>query len=275
MGGSLKDVGVAVALSGAVVPFPTGGARRVHPRPTDVYRPRPTSEGSTQQPGPNRFDDPQHHYPVRYLAEVLYVCLLEVLARLRPSAPADGVLNEMSPGLDDPALADLVDPEQAAALEDFLARNKVAVFGAPSGAVLRKLVDVFDPAVLAALDDHHWIRDHLGRPETVAAYGDDEGAVHLDGSLIRNASRKVGRPVTQQISRLLIDILGMRGLRYYSRHAEGVEAICWAVHGDVTLPVRSVEPLDSNNDVHRAAVQLVATRYRLPLPMAWASSLTS
>jgi hypothetical protein len=225
----------------------------------------PSPDGSSQAPGPNRFDDPQHHYPVRYLAEHLHVCLLEVLARLRANVSADEVLEEMTPGLDDPALTGLVDPGQAAAVEDFLATNKVATFGAPSKAVLSKLVDVFDPDLLAALDNHHWIRAELGRQEVVDAYAGEDGSVHLDGSLIRNASTKIGRPVTQQISRLLIDILGVRGLRYYSRHDEGAEATCWAIEGNVSLPKKSVEPLDSADDAHRTAVQLVAARYNLPL----------
>lgn len=258
-----------LAVNGAAVAFPAEGAFRVHPRPEDVYQPTPSADGSPQPPGPNRFDDPHHHYAVRYLAELLYVCLLEVLARLRDHQAGDQVLEEMTPGLEHPALEDLRDPQQVEAVANFLDTNKVANFGPPAPAVLAKLVDVFDGALLAALDDHHWIRDELARPEVVAAYGEPRQQVHLDGSLIRNASKKVGRPVTQRVSRLLLDIVGVRGLRYYSRHEDGDAAKCWAVAGHVHLPVRSLEALDPANDHHRAAVQLVADRYRLPLPLAW------
>lgn len=258
-----------LAVAGAVVAFPAEGAFRVHPRPDEVYQPTPSPDGSRQPPGPNRFDDPHHHYSVRYLAELLYVCLLEVLARLRDHHEADRVLEQMTPGLDDPALEDLHDPEQVRAVENFLATNKVANFGPPAPAVLDKLVDVFDGALLDALDDHHWIRDELARTEVVAAYGDPGQQVHLDGSLIRNAAKKVGRPVTQRVSRLLLDIVGVRGLRYYSRHEEGDAARCWAILGQVHLPVRSLEALDPTNELHSTAVQLVADRYRLPLPPAW------
>jgi hypothetical protein len=275
VGGSLKDLEVELALRKAVVTFPAGGARRVHPRPLEVYRPTPSADGSKKPPGPNRFDDPDHHYPVRYLAEQLSVCLLEVLARLSADPDTDAVLEQMTPGLDDPWLADLHDPEQAAAVEAFLKVNQVATFGPPPRQSDRdRLVDVFDPALLAALDRHHWIRQALERPQVVASHGDG-GRVHLDAGLVRNPSRAVGRPITQLVSRLIIDILRRPGLRYYSRHGEGADAVCWALHGDLALPVLSVQPLDPDDDSHREAVQLVARRYRLPLPAVWERALTS
>ncbi len=265
---SLRDAVVDEALSGAAVPFPDHGGLRVHPHPDQVYRPAPDPSGAPQPPGPNRFDDPHHHYPVRYFAEHLYVCLLEVMARLRANADADAILLHMTPGLDHRALRDLVDPTKSAEVEGFLATNKVAVFMPPENAPVGRLVDVFNPDLLAALDSHHRIREQLCRREVVDAYGKD-GTIHLDGSLIRNASKKVGRPVTQEISWLLIDVLHVRGLRYYSRHAEGEEAVCWALHGDVPMHILPAKSLDPTNDQHRSAVQRVADQYRLPLPARW------
>ena len=270
MPGSLKDEAVARAIAGAIVAFPPTGALRVHPNSASVYRPTPAARGRSQRRGPNRFDDPHHHYPVRYLGANLRVCLLEVLARFRADLAADQVLEAMSPGLDDPALADLVDPAQAAGIEGFLAVNQVAVFIATPRAPLSALVDVFDPALLAALDGHHRIRAQLDRPEVIAAHGAGSATVHLDGALIRNANKVVGRPITQEISRLLIDILGVQGLRYSSRHSEGDEAICWAIHGDVPLRVDSVQPMDPRDDHHRGAVHDVARLWDLPLPPRWA-----
>ena len=219
-------------------------------------------------PGPNRFDDPHHQYPVRYLAEHLYVCLLEVLAFYRNNSASDEVLKSMTPGLDDPSLADLSDPGKVDAMTVFLARNRIAAFHLPAGTPRPRLVDVFNPPLLAELDRHHRIRRELQRPEVVAAYGEN-GTVHLDGSLIRNASKAVGRPVTQEISWLLIHVLHVQGLRYYSRHAEGQEAVCWALHGDLPVEISDPEAFDPGNPAHRQAVHRVAAEYDLPLPVEW------
>jgi hypothetical protein len=267
---SLKDEAVAAAISGAAVPFPDAGAMRVHKTPWDVYRPSSHSDGASQERGPNRFDDPHHHYPVRYLGEHLRVCLLEVMARFRANADAEALLAQMTPGSEDPELDDLVDPAQVQGVTDFLAMNQVAIFRPPPSAPLTTSVDVFDPDLLTALDGHHRIRKQLRQPAVLAAYGDAQGDVHLDGSLIRNASTKVGRPVTQEISWLLFNVLHVQALRYFSRHSEGDEAVCWAVRGDVPLDVKSAEYLDAANPHHRDAVQYVSDRYDLPLPLPWA-----
>lgn len=267
---SLKDDAVVRAVAGAVVAFPVVGALRVHPNPASVYRPKAAPRGQRQRSGPNRFDDPHHHYPVRYLAEQLTVCLLEVLARLRANPDAEQALEEMSPGLEDPALVDLVDPTPTEGLAAFLATNKVALFTPAPGAPLDALVDVFDPDLLAALDGHHRVREQLRRPQVIAAYGDQGGVVHLDGSLIRNANATLGRPVTQEISRLLIEIIGVQGLRYSSRHSEHDQALCWALNGDVPIRPASIEAINPDNAEHRKAVQDVAHRYDLTLPATWA-----
>ncbi|ABS06008.1 hypothetical protein [Kineococcus radiotolerans] len=190
---------------------------------------------------------------------------------LKDAKVADALLEAMSPGLDDPDLDDLGDPEQVQGVQDFLAESQVGLFKPPPSIRLDRLVDVFNQRLLAALDSHHRIRSELSKPEVVAAFGDEEGSVHLDGSLIRNASSRVGRPVTQEISFLLFDVLGVQGLRYYSRHADGDRAICWAVHGQVRLDLKSAEYLDPANDEHRAAVQLVSDLYELPV--AWAAAV--
>ncbi|RYF04270.1 MAG: hypothetical protein EOO40_11375, partial [Deltaproteobacteria bacterium] len=141
----------------------------------------------------------------------------------------------------------------------------------PPSTRLDRLVNVSDTRLLAALDANHRIRQQLCRPEVVAAFGDEHGNVHLDRSLIHNAHREIGRPVTQEISWLLFDVLGMQGLRYYSRHVDGDQSVCWALHGEVHLDMKSAEHLDPANDEHRAAVQYVSDLYSLPLPMAWAA----
>lgn len=256
---------MARAIVGATVSYPEHGALRVHPRPWHVRPP----ERSLKR-GPNRFDDPHDQYPVRYLAEHLSTCLLEVMARFRGNGEADDLLDAMTSGLDDPDLDDLVDPVQEEGVRDFLAENKVGVFRPPPGTRLDRLVNVSNPHLLAALDVNHRIRQQLRRPEVVAAFG-VHGAVHLDRSLIHNANSEVGRPVTQEISWLLFDVMGMQGLRYYSRHNDGDQSVCWALHGEVHLDMKPAEHLDPANDDHRAAVQYVSDLYDLPLPLAWAA----
>lgn len=260
------------ALGAARVPFPEGGALRVHLEPWYVYQPEPEANGVPQERGPNRFDDPQHRYPVRYLAEQLHVCLLEVMARFRANVKATAAEASVE-HLDDPELDEYADPEQVEGVENFLATNQVGLFKPPPSAPLSWVLDVFNPDLLSALDEHDRIQRLLCQPEVVKAFGDDHGNVHLDGSLIRNAHRKVGRPVTQEISFLLLHVRSVQGLRYQSRHAEGAQATCWALHGNVPMDMKSAEHLDPANDVHREAVQYVSTRYGLPLPVAWAAAV--
>lgn len=267
------DKAVERALGGATVTFPSAGALRVHRNPDHVYQPQSAPEGEQQDPGPNRFDDPYHHYPVRYLAEQLSVCLLEVLAWFRPNATADALLEAMTAGLDAPGLAGAVDPERVEGVEAFLATNKVGLFIPSEQVPLTKLVDVFDPDLLAALDKHHRLRPHLNRPGVVRYFGDSSGAAHLDGGLIRNASKEVGRPVTQEISWLLLHVQNRQGLRYSSRHSTEEEGVCWALRGGVPVDMVSVAPLDPDDAGHRAAVQQVAARYDLPLPSRWSNAV--
>lgn len=272
---SLKDAEVEAALRGATVTFPAAGAMRVHKMPEAVYQPQRDPDGAPQPPGPNRFDDPHHRYPVRYLGETLRVCLLEVMARFRANSQADALLEQMTRGLDASELSDLADPEQVQGVADFLAANQVATFEPSPSRPTTRSVDVFHPDLLSALDGHHGVRAQLARQEVVDAYGDEHGDVHLDGSLIRNANRSVGRPVTQYISWLLFDVLHVRALRYYSRHSEGDEATCWAIHGDVPMTAEPIEHLDPSDGAHRDAVQYVATRYDLVLPPPWQAPLPS
>lgn len=266
---SLKAPRVLAALAEAVVPFPAAGALRVHANPDRVHRPTPSKTGVRPQPGPNRFDDPHHHYPVRYLAEHLHVCLLEVMARLRAHPGAEEVLAQMGNGAEEEELVGLPDPDQVSGVGKFLETSPVSTIVLAPTVPPESLVNIFDGDLLAALAGVHSVRKLLGRPEIVKCYGDANGVVDVDGSLVRNPSTVVGRPVTQEISRLLLDLTPVMGLRYISRHDDGEDAYCWALHGDLPVRISSPVQLTPHNESHRAAVQFVAARYQLPLPDDW------
>ena len=75
-----KDFTAAEAI------YPDAGTLRVHPNPDVLLQPEP------ERPGHNRFDDPLGLVAVRYSATRLIGCLLETLARFRPSPTAETVL---------------------------------------------------------------------------------------------------------------------------------------------------------------------------------------
>lgn len=263
---TLRDKAVSAAVDHALVSFPASGAYRVHPEPATVYQ--PTQLVGKQAPGPNRFDDPEHCFSVRYLADHLRVCLLEVMARFRTNLTAEDLINSVNVPSDMQVLYPS-DPKQVDGVRFFLLKNRAARFVAPASKPAPRLVDVFNIKLLAALDQHHRIRPLLVGPNVVAAQGDSAGVVHLDGSLIRNANANVGRPVTQEISRLLLEILNVQGLRYESRHSSNGEAVCWALRGDLVLETAEDVYLNPLVKLHRDAVQDVAHLYNITLPDEW------
>lgn len=67
--------------------LPPHGVARVHPNPATLFLPR---EGDPA--GRSRFDDPRGAFAVRYAAGTLRGCLVEVMARFRPSPVAEQLL---------------------------------------------------------------------------------------------------------------------------------------------------------------------------------------
>lgn len=250
------------AVDAARVPFPATGVYRLNDDPTRVRAPRPDRVGH------GRFDDPQRQYAVRYTAETLACCLVETFGYLKDTLDAAYLMNHVD-GIKDPLFAndpDIQGASDAAVLSDWLAKRRVAVFDVDPSA---KLVNVNDRRLLTALEEQaHQLRDILTDPLNQAAYGDDDGHVHLDGSLIRNPSTVLGRPLTQKIGWLLYEVYGVQGLRYSSRWEEE-NGNCWALHQRLPVRVRSEEPLSPDNLEHRQAVQYAAAQWQFQLPPEW------
>ncbi|MDA8380618.1 MAG: hypothetical protein M0020_07325, partial [Actinomycetota bacterium] len=100
----------------AIAHYPGAGTLRVHPDPAWLAPPDP------ENPGPNRFDDPEGHTAVRYTAERLIACLLETLSRFRALPRAEKRLAEMH-GIDPDDIEHMPeDPEPIAA---WLAEQRV------------------------------------------------------------------------------------------------------------------------------------------------------
>ncbi len=68
--------------------------------------------------------------------------------------------------LDDPELDEYADPEQVEGVENFLATNQVGLFKPPPSAPLSWVLDVFNPDLLSALDEHDRIQRLLCQPES-------------------------------------------------------------------------------------------------------------
>lgn len=241
----------------ATAPF-TLPAVRVHPTPTRPPTLRRDTTG--ERIGPNRFDDPENVYAVRYLADGLHGCLVECLARFRQEADADAQRRAAIIGVDEelePDDGDLL----CAAIGDWLAQQRVAAArpAEPSGA----FVDVADPKTQDVLSADPRVREQLAAMHTAGYIADP----FLDGAALRVGGTK-GRALTQAVSRAVYDAQPRPdGVRYRSRLDDTVG--CWAVFGQVDLDFISVEALDPTNPAHRRAVRDVLTMWRLPLPEPW------
>lgn len=189
-------------LRAAAVAFPSPGGVRVHPDPVALRQgPFPPDTG------PNRFDDPRGIYALRYLADTLRGCLLELLTRFRAHPPAEDVLAHVD-GLDDPSLSGFPDPTPQDGLIGWLSRQKVAYVVLDRPATLF-FVNAYDSRLLVALEGHPHVRAALDRSELRAAVAPDwlgaDRRVHLDQGVVRLAGAVTGRPVTQAISRALYE----------------------------------------------------------------------
>jgi hypothetical protein len=226
--------------------FPDRGALRVHPAPDKLPAPR-----RGEEPGLNRFDDPDNEFVVRYLGEMLRGCLLETMARFRASRRAEELLNAvqgLEPGEERPDL----DPERG--LADWLSKQRIGTCHLSSEVTL---VSVNDPALLAELDVEPRVRDALR----------DIGQEELDEAVIRLGGKEAGRKVTQVVSRILWE-RGIAGLAYTSRHDDSER--CWAIYGTTRVHFdERMAVLDPLNPEHAAAVADVAALFRIQLPSGW------
>jgi hypothetical protein len=226
--------------------FPDRGALRVHPAPDKLPAPR-----RGEEPGLNRFDDPNNEFVVRYLGETLRGCLLETMSRFRASRRAEELLNAvqgLEPGEERPD----IDPERG--LADWLSKQRIGRCHLASSFTL---VSVNDPALLAELDLEPRVRDALR----------GIGLEELDEAVIRLGGKETGRKVTQVVSRILWEG-DVAGLAYSSRHDDNEQ--CWAIYG--TTPVWFDEQmlrLDPENAEHAEAVADVAALFHIQLPTKW------
>lgn len=230
--------------------FPPVGVLRVGPEPA-----RLPSEPRGGEPGPNRFDDPEGMFVVRYLAESLRGCLIELLARFRRNDTAEARIAAVVGAKDDRGRPG------AEALAAWLPRQRVAVCHLVEPAGL--LLDVNDATLLVELDADPGVRvvlraSGLGTADDPARL--DEGTIRLRGL--------VGRRITQAVSRALYEREPRpAGLAYRSRLDDAER--CWALYGET--PVRFEPPvaLTPEDASHLEAVRAVAALYDLPLPAAW------
>lgn len=233
--------------------LPTRGALRVAVDPA-----RLPSEPRGGEPGRNRFDDPDGRFVVRYLAESLRGCLLELLARFRHSHTAEARIAAVTGADDD------YDQPGADALADWLSLQQVGVchLVEPAGA----LFDINDPELLLKLDAHPEVRAVLDD----SGLGTADDLARLDEGTIRLGGLK-GRRITQAVSRALYERNPRpAGLTYRSRLDDAER--CWALYGETPVDFEAAVTLSPEDPYHLAAVQAVAALFALPLPRLWNGS---
>lgn len=260
----------AEVLAEAAVTFPAAGGLRVHPHPDQLrFPPFPPGQG------PNRFDDPQGQYSVRYVADTLYGCLIEVLARFVPNPATETVLLDVD-GLDDPSFTGRPDPTPRQGLADWLVQQQVGhlALDDPPG----RFIDAYTPALINFLDTHPAVRAVLDNPDVHAALAADPTAppglpssLHLTVTLVRAAGEHGGRRVTQTIGRILFTEpdLALDGLAYGSRHDPTQR--CWALRDHVTVAWPDTHPLDPSDPHQHDTLRAAARHLHLEelLPPAW------
>jgi len=232
---------------------PVQGALRVHPAP-DVLPPRPR-EG---EPGRNRFDDPQGEFRVRYMADTLRGCLVELMARWQEDLDAEEVLSAVD-GLDEFG-EEFPDPTRVEGIRHWAASQRVG-----RGLIdhTATLVDVDRSPLLVELDKHPLVRDALRR----SPLSGDDYVAHLDHAIIKLGG-PVGRPITQAVSRAIREWHPeIGGLAYESRIDR--DERCWAVYEETRVRFAESEPLDPANPSHRVAMASAAQLLQIALPPEW------
>lgn len=232
---------------------PVQGALRVHPAP-DVLPPRPR-EG---EPGRNRFDDPQGRFRVRYMADTLRGCLVELMARWQEDQDAEQVLSAVE-GLDEFG-DEFPDPTRVEGIRHWAASQRVGRGLIDHTAVL---IDVDRSPLLVELDKHPLVREALRR----SPLSSDDYVAHLDHSIIKLGG-PVGRPITQAVSRAIREWHSEVGGMAYESRIDRNER-CWAVYEETRVRFAESEPLDPENPLHRAAMASAAQLLQIPLPAEW------
>ncbi len=116
---------------------------------------------------------------------------------------------------------------------------------------------------LVTLDKHPGVRQALDQ----SGLGTAASPVRLDTGVIRISGR-VGRPITQAVSRAVLEwVDDAHGIAYVSRLDSNEQ--CWALY-DQTPVNFTTEPLTPQESAHRAAVRSVASLFEIELPSNWA-----
>ena len=219
-------------------------AWRIHPDPTAL--PSLPAEGEAP---PNRFDDPEREYRVRYLATNKRGAFLEVLARFRIDSETQARLGAVT------AVDEKTEPKisPGAIPKAFLSalREGTGQVVAPK----HEFVDVAAKETQAALNKHARVRraladSGLGKQGSPAVLNDE--TIRLGGAQ--------GRPITQAVSRVVFDETPAVGIRYVSR-LDATEP-CWAVFDWVEMKFSKTTPINAQD----AALKSAALSLGLTLP---------
>ena len=245
-------------MTARVPRFPAAGALRIAADPTKLYYP-------SGMPGRNRFDDPrpntQQPFAVRYAANTIRGCLLELLDWLRPNDQANDLEDAVDVDAEDSAPMDDRDQTAQAAFADFVAGRRV---GRLRGKSPLGVVSIDSADTQAELDREPAVRALLDNPEGQATMG--ARTPHLDGAAVRIGG-DFGRALTQACSLAIHDRRPrLDAIHYRSRHDDHEN--CWAIYDHVELIITSA-PLSPARRTHRSAVQDVVALWHLALPAEW------
>jgi hypothetical protein len=197
---------------------------------------------------------------VRYLADTLRGCFLEVLDHFRPNLEVEELLADVSGTT---GFSVLDEEEPGLVQDEWLSRQRVAIgyLENPSS----DFVDVSHTNTLAELNRAPAVQAAFRDPEVRSAFGPN---VRLDLGTICSGG-PAGRKITQAVSETVY-LLPTRpkGIAYVTRFDR--DERCWAIFDDranvdFTDPVQ----IDPTEVEHVEAIRSVRDAYGLVLPALW------
>lgn len=217
----------------------TKHAWRVHRNPTAL----PSLPVDGESP-PNRFDDPQREYRVRYWATNKRGAFIECLARFRSNDETQYRLRSRT-GVDEKA-----EPRTRPGIVPVAFLRNIKEVKARVSDPKHEFVDVAAPETHTELNKHPRVRRAL-RDSGLGAKG---SSVDLDEATIRLPGPR-GRRISQAVSRVVFEETEASGLHYTSR-LDTTES-CWAVFDWVKTKFSEPKPIDpSDPDLRSAALTL-------------------
>lgn len=219
-------------------------AWRIHPNPTAL--PSLPSDGEAP---PNRFDDPQKKYRVRYLATNKRGAFLEVLARFRTDDETQARLGLVK------GTNEKTEPKITPGA---VPRAFLRALRETTGQITNHnhaFVDVAAPETQTTLNKHPDVRRALRQ----SGLGTQGSPAELNEATIRLGGPN-GRPITQAVSRIVYNETESVGIRYTSR-LDTAEP-CWAVFDWVGLKFSKINPINAQD----ASLTSAALSLGLTLP---------